>query len=240
MFLLILLAVFGARYFFNIYESRVNNLGVQTDTNTGGDGDMLPTDSDVISIATSTKWLDTKISYPKDNMTVKDEILKDYQSWADETKILSVTTDAKAKEMMMQDGMQYEYNASYVVASSSDYISYVYDIYTYTGGAHGGVSKKVFTFDKNGIAKTLNISDASIKKVLPAIRSEIKKQMAANANMSATDIDTKWINDGTEVKKENYGVYWYDGEDAVFYFGQYQVAPYVFGDFEIHIPIKSL
>lgn len=204
------------------------------------DEDTYITQPNVDKFSTSTKWLDVSIDYPEGVKIVKDEIFKDYYSWASDTQILSVTSEAKAKEFMIQDGMQYEYTAEYTIASSSDSVSYLYDIYNFTGGAHGGSVKRVFSFDLNGNKKEIKISDASITKVLPLIRTDIKKQIMEGAQLKESEVDTKWINDGTAVKKENYSTYWYDGDNVVFYFGQYQVGPYVMGDFEVKIPRKSL
>ncbi len=194
---------------------------------------------ETVTFATSTKWLSVEIDYPNNNI-VRDAIMADYYSWASSTQILTVNSEVKAKEFMISEGMQYEYIAEYEVASSSDSVSYVYDIYNFTGGAHGGVYKRVYTFDKNGKEKTISISNSSIQKVLPQIRADLKKQMIQRAEIKESEIDTKWLSDGTAVNKENYNTYWYDGSDVVFYFGQYQVGPYVYGEFEVRIPISSL
>ncbi len=203
------------------------------------DNTLLANNDETVTFATSTKWLSVEIDYPNNNI-VRDAIMADYYLWASSTHILTINSEVKAKEFMISEGMQYEYIAEYEVASSSDSVSYVYDIYNFTGGAHGGVYKRVYTFDKSGKEKTISISNASIQKVLPQIRTDLKKQMIQRAEIKESEIDTKWLSDGTAVSKENYSTYWYDGYDVVFYFGQYQVGPYVYGEFEVRIPISSL
>lgn len=199
---------------------------------------------DVVTVATGTKYLSAEISYPKSNLLVKNKVLSEYYSWASDTEIFKMT-DQTAKDMGLQEGMGYQYQAEYQLATSSDTTSYVYDIYTFTAGAHGSAYTKVYSFDNAGkeidIAKSL--TDTQIQKMSKIAFEDIKKQMLKNLEANSEDaaeINTEWLKEGTSPKRENYSVAWYEGEDLVVYFGQYQVAPYVFGEFEVRIPKKSL
>jgi hypothetical protein len=45
---------------------------------------------------------------------------------------------------------------------------------------------------------------------------------------------------GAEPKLENYGVFYIHKDKIEWVFGQYQVAPYVFGEIKITIPMNEL
>ena len=104
---------------------------------------------DVVTVATGTKYLSAEISYPKSNLLVKNKVLSEYYSWASDTEIFKMT-DQTAKDIGLQEGMGYQYQAEYQLATSSDTTSYVYDIYTFTAGAHGSAYTKVYSFDNAG------------------------------------------------------------------------------------------
>lgn len=243
MLIVLFVAIFVANHFFNNGDKVNQDVG--TDDNSAvidENGETI--DGDVVTVATGTKYLDADISYPKNNPLVKGMVLSEYFSWASDTEILKMT-DRVAGDIGLREGMAYQYQAEYSVVQGNNTTSYVYDIYSFTAGAHGSAYKRVYSFDKDNkqidIAKTL--TQAQLNKISKLAYNDIKNQMIKNLEVnseSQADINTEWLAEGTSPTRKNYSVAWYDGSDLVVYFGQYQVAPYVFGEFEVHIPLSSL
>ena len=238
----IFVAIFVANNMFTKKTDTLNTANNNTADQSSDGG--VTVEGDVVTIATGTKYLDAEISYPKSNEFVKGLVLSEYYSWASDTEIFKMT-DKTAGEIGLQEGMAYQYQAEYSLAQGNNTTSYVYDIYSFTAGAHGSAYKRVYSFDKDNkqidIAKTL--TQAQLNKISKIAYNDIKNQMIKNLEVnseSQADINTEWLAEGTSPTRKNYSVAWYDGSDLVVYFGQYQVAPYVFGEFEVHIPLSSL
>ena len=111
--------------------------------------------------------------------------------------------------------------------------NYVFDISTYTGGAHGLAISHTFSYDKNG--KLINLADlftnglAGLKTVAPFVQGEITKK-----NIS----DPQWIKDGAVATAENYQSFVISDEGITFIFDAYQVAPYAAGTQKILVPVS--
>jgi hypothetical protein len=182
--------------------------------------------------------------YPKNNEIVKNKIENYFKGWLEEN-----SPDATELSQMNPE-MKYSFTATYKVTSSANTKSYIYEIYSFTGGAHGGLTLLPITFDQEG-------NEINIEKILPAKSlkkvSEIafvqlqklrKDKLFAQklTSKEVSDIlkDTSMIKEGTNPVRDNYSTAWLDAEDVVIYFGQYQIASYAEGDFEIRIPVKDL
>jgi hypothetical protein len=197
-------------------------------------------------------WVEAKYEYPENNVFVKNKIEKIYNSFISENKKDALDIQ---KERGNND-LKYSFNANYSIASSTNSVSYIYEVYNFTGGAHGSINYNVTTLDKTG--KEINIEAVlptdKLEKIAPIAFNEIQKirrqriiDSDANSddknemlkNISAED-SINWVKEGTAPKRENYNIAWIDGNNIIIYFGQYQVASYAEGDFEIKIPINSL
>jgi hypothetical protein len=132
------------------------------------------------TLAESTDWYETKIDYPKNNTKVRDMIFEQYKNFVDETGIKKFNNLSEAKEglQLNVEGMKYNFYTTYKLATSSDSISYVYEIYTYTGGAHGSTINYPITLDTslNVIPIEKVLPQSSLQKVSALCRTDIVKQ----------------------------------------------------------------
>ena len=133
-----------------------------------------------------------------------------------------------------------------IIATSTNTISYVYEIYNFTGGAHGSTVVYAITEDdKQQIIPIEQILPTDkLPKIAKIAEADLKKQkyerMKSYGTMSEKEMEVAQKNDdflaeGVKPTRENYSVAWYDGDDVVISFGQYQVASYAEGLFEVRI-----
>lgn len=129
---------------------------------------------------------------------------------------------------------------------SENIVSYVFYIYTFTGGAHGGTNivtksfntdtlnelnlENVFEEDENYLEK---ISELAIKNLKENLISK-------DATPDSIKFSEEWIEEGASPKKENFKRFSLTKKEIVFYFEQYQVAPYSDGIQTVKIPYYEL
>jgi hypothetical protein len=190
--------------------------------------------------STSTPYFDAKIEYPKDFEKIKDKMFGTYDAFLAETNILNVKSKADAEAIGMFNGGKYQFILEYKVATSSMTTSFITQNYFYTGGAHGGVSKIVYNLDKDGkyLPPDYFLPTSALKVVSDYAYKDLKNQIETRSEMKMED--DSMLKDGSAPRRDNYLVVWPDGDNTlVVYFGQYQVAPYAYGEFEVRVP-KSL
>jgi hypothetical protein len=194
----------------------------------------------------SKPWYDVSIEYP--NLPVaKDFIMSKYNSFTEDTKILQVKTQLEAKEVLglMNPDWKYTFNSTISTASSSNTTSYIFETYTFTGGAHGSTNISAITLDTDG--KVLPVEEIlktqNLPKIAPIARREIlteKRKRLSAGGIESKDLESilaqdTMVDDGTKPTRENYSVAWIDGDDVVVHFGQYQVGAYAEGMYNVHI-----
>lgn len=97
-----------------------------------------------------TDWYEVSIEYPKDNQKVKDEIFQMWEDFAKENQLKDFKTYEEAKKALQlnAEGSKYVFNTTYELVHSPKTISYVYTVYTFTGGAHGATNIHPITFNQ--------------------------------------------------------------------------------------------
>jgi uncharacterized protein YxeA len=204
----------------------------------------------------SAEWFDASIEYPRNNQKVRDIIFDQWNGFAKESRLHDFKNfeEAKNELQLNVEGLKYSFTANYKIATSSDTISYVYEVYTFTGGAHGATDIFPITLNKNlQILKAEDIlPEKSLEKVSRLAVDDLlkqKRERMKSYGMTEKDIaesmlenssDTTWIKEGTKPVRDNYSHVWIDGEDIVISFGQYQVGPYVEGIYEVKIPKSQI
>lgn len=200
----------------------------------------------------STEWYETSIHYPKNNTKIRDQIFQLYADFSKETEIKKYTNLAEAKEGLQinVEGLKYSFTADFKIATSTNSITYIYQIYTFTGGAHGAT--QIFPITENEKQEIVTASqilpDDKLLKVSKLAESNIriqKKERMKSFGMSDKDIteslksDT-FIKEGTKPIRENYNSVWLEGDNLVISFGQYQVGPYAEGIYEVKLSKESV
>ena len=124
------------------------------------------------------------------------------------------------------------------VYEDAHHISFLLNIYQFTGGAHGSTTLIPITYSKQ-TKKSLSLEEAvqpAKKDWLNALSIEARKQLKAQVQKQTFASDEDWINQGTEPVKENFAVFTLEKNSVRIIFSQYQVGPYSSGMPEIVVP----
>lgn len=121
---------------------------------------------------------------------------------------------------------------------SADVVSITFNIYNYSGGAHGQIFIVVFNFNlATGQRLTLADLFAEPEKAL-TIMSEISA--ASLRKTLGDDVDEEMLTDGTEPTEANFQCLSLVPEGVVVEFQPYQVGPWSIGQQHVEIPLQAL
>jgi hypothetical protein len=123
---------------------------------------------------------------------------------------------------------------------NKDYVSLRLEIMEYTGGAQPSITSNGFNYDfKN--EKIINLSDVfdSSKNYIQMI-SDKSIQYLLKLNEIDNFSDKAWIEEGASAIEQNYNIFTFNKDVIVFYFDQYQVAPYSSGRQQVIIPLSEI
>jgi hypothetical protein len=146
------------------------------------------------------------------------------------------------KEMLDSMGRTYAYEATYKAYEATDHttISYEYDIYVDTGGAHPNGYYHTFVFDRSGTE--LKLSDLFVGgadylgRISSAALTQVKAELTKELGMDAADTI---FEEGLAPTQENFSNFLIDGDTLVFLIPPYQAAAYAAGNFEVRIPLSQ-
>ncbi|WP_274649680.1 stalk domain-containing protein [Paenibacillus humicola] len=124
-----------------------------------------------------------------------------------------------------------DYEVDYTITSNSKgKLSLYFNVYEYTGGAHGTYDYQAHTFDlKDGSELTLQQAAENNPNYISIINAEIKKQIAADKNLTL-------IAPFETIKPDQR--FFLRGDSLVVYFSLYEYTPYVYGIPEFSIPLS--
>lgn len=130
-------------------------------------------------------------------------------------------------------------------ADFDEYLGSKYDTFVFLfsvdfGGAHPNHFYRTITFDKNkevvSLEKFLNDEFgglAVLDKISQLVAEKITNKLGENANQ-------QMIDDGTKPSVENFDNFYVDGENVVFLFEPYAVAPYAYSSQEAKISFSEI
>ena len=112
---------------------------------------------------------------------------------------------------------------------NSDYITYMMETNTYTGGIHGGHSKVGYTFNKTDMSLSDLISPDKVMEYRRAITEELGKKLVRNPSklFDLLLVDESCRAQGLVPLPAN-GAY-LEGDSLVFQYQEYEIAPYSAG-----------
>lgn len=127
---------------------------------------------------------------------------------------------------------------------TSEIISVVIHIDHYSGGAHGTSSIHTFTYDvvKRKILALQDMFPGYEERLFIRLSEEARRQLSEHlATLIGTDgePDLEFLHGGTEPIEDNFKLFTLSPQkDSVtIYFSLYQVAPYVYGEQQITVPL---
>lgn len=118
-----------------------------------------------------------------------------------------------------------------------NYLSYVFDMEFYTGGAHPNHDIWTVTYDLEK-KKIITIKDLINLNpdILNTLSSLSRKELLHKKGI----VDTSMLMSGTEPLEENFSRFVFSKNGLILFFHQYQVAPYSSGEFIVTIDYKNV
>lgn len=142
-------------------------------------------------------------------------------------------------EQPWMEGRRYEYAVSYAEFASPHFVSYRYDIYEDTGGAHPNGFYRTFVFDKEGREVPLQALFAPGADYLTKIAREARAQVEEEVEVRlGSDAIPALFAEGLAPEANNFSNFVVDQDTLRFFLPPYQVAPYAAGPFQVDIPFS--
>ena len=205
--------------------------------------------SKVISISSNTTTLEKKIEEKSDDPKYKIKIYYPYTSYNTLNKEIDEKINTYVQQLKdvavnnkVQLNQYYTIDILYDSYSYQNYISYVFYVSIYTGGAHPNNTIWTITYDTN-TDKIITIEDLIEKNnnILNILSMESKNQLKKDKRfLNQDDIINSMLEEGTKPTKDNFKNFAFSNNGLIIFFEQYQVAPYSYGKFEITIPYSKL
>ena len=141
-----------------------------------------------------------------------------------------------AKEAI-QENIIYTLDISHDEYSYQEYLSFVFYISSYTGGAHPEhiVSCIVYDVSQDKIVHMSDLIEES-PDLLELLSKESRRILAANSNIQ----NISMMMEGTKPTTSNFSHFVFAPTGIMIFFPEYQVAPYSFGAFKVVIPYTSI
>ncbi|MDD4376481.1 MAG: DUF4163 domain-containing protein [Clostridia bacterium] len=131
---------------------------------------------------------------------------------------------------------RYPFIVDYTTYSYLDKIkSFVFDIYGFTGGAHGFSNTITKTYDlESGKAYSIDDVVTDLSKFTEIVRENIKNELSLRGEI----VDEEWITMGTD--SDSLEKFSLSENGLTMYFPPYQVASYASGTIICNIPFESM
>lgn len=186
------------------------------------------------TIKEATEGYEIDFTYPQTGVAAVDADIKDW-------------VEARAAEFRdygptREEGMPGAYSAElgYEIARNDDkMLSIVFGYYHFTGGAHPNSNTYTFNYLMPGGQRVYLeelIGREGIKRVSELAITDLIKQMGGPAD----DVPEDTIRKGAEPFAQNFNSFVLKADELAIYFDPYQVAPYVAGGQEVHLPIAEI
>lgn len=148
-------------------------------------------------------------------------------------------------QMQGLDQRKYALGIEYSTYESKGTLSYVYQMYADTGGAHPNTYYRTFTFDKASGA-VLELGDVFVanapylQTLSDKARSMLPPMIAKMANVEVSAVDMEYIKSGTLPEEDAFQSFYFEGSTLVLLFPPYQIGPYALGMILLPIPASEL
>ena len=136
----------------------------------------------------------------------------------------------------------YMFTVTYSASKDPYYFTHRIDVYTYTGGAHGGTAVYTYTYDAKGNLVTFPSMLIDQTTALKAFSDKVETLLKSPEYEDKIFLDQLdgTSNDGAGPSVDNFDTFGFDGANLVLIFQQYQVGPYTSGILEVPIPFSDL
>lgn len=148
-------------------------------------------------------------------------------------------------QMMGLDQRKEALGAEYKTYTGNRTVSYVFEIYADTLGAHPNVYYRTFTYDtQTGVP--LDLSDLFVpgakylNQLSTTAVAQLPQILATREQVSVSEVDTDYMRSGTSPQPENFQSWYVQGSKLVIVFPPYQIGPYALGTIELPIALSLL
>lgn len=180
----------------------------------------------------------------KARATIEQGIADEIASFKSDSNLDTLTAE-DAKIQNLSKDHRYALDMEYKEATSSGTVSYAYQVYADTLGAHPNLYYKTFVFDQEGnrialadlFAASSTDSGGYLKQISDLATAQIKDQLTSRLGEAPGE---SFFTEGTAPNPDNFQNFVIDGSDLAFLIPPYQVAAYAAGSFEVRIPLSQL
>ncbi len=141
------------------------------------------------------------------------------------------------KGEMVQLDQTYTFSIQYESYLYRQFLSYVFTVSQYTGGAHPNQFIWTVVFD------TLQghiISLSDLEAVYPNLLAFFSKYTRQVLNSNPAIVNFSMMMEGTKPTVSNFSRFVFSQQGLILFFEQYQVAPYSSGEFQVVVPYSEL
>jgi hypothetical protein len=155
---------------------------------------------------------------------------------------LDTLTAEDAKMQNLSAERRYALGMEYQEATSTGTVSYAYQVYADTLGAHPNLYYATFVFDREGNQLALGdlfaaSSTAYLARISEIATAQVKDELTRRLGGAPGD---SFFAEGTASDEGNFANFVIDGDELVFLIPPYQVAAYAAGSFEVRIPREQI
>ena len=163
---------------------------------------------------------------------------------------LDLLTAEDARIQGLDGERKYALDMEYTRYVSSSTISYVYEVYADTLGAHPNGYYLTYTFGQDGtqlsLGDVLKNNPNWLEELSLLVSQDITKQLKERLGASlpqgdeGADVTGSIFAEGLAAKEENFANFAVDGDTLAIFIPPYQVAAYAAGSFEVRIPLSEI
>lgn len=148
-------------------------------------------------------------------------------------------------QMLHLDERKYSLGITYETKQSGRTVTYVFELFTDTGGAHPNTTYRTITFDlKTGrpltTADLFEKGSPFLETLSTLARAKLPALIASREEVSVSEVQMDFINDGTKPEPPSFMNFYLEPGTLTLIFPPYQVGPYVLGRVDLTIPTSEV
>ena len=167
-----------------------------------------------------------KTDYPKLNNVINDKIYEYIKEFKENVNSSDYPINQYYSLIILYDCYEYD-----------NYISYIFRIEDYTGGAHPNHRIYTVVYDiKNNVIITIDDLINKNQNILNIFSENSREILKSNDKITSSTM----LYEGTKPKKENFTNFIFSKNGIILFFQEYQVAPYSQGEFNVVLDYKKI
>lgn len=177
----------------------------------------------------------------KARATIEQALADEIANFKQDSGLNTLTPDDIKVQGLSADH-HYALDMEYKMYTSSTTVSYAYQVYADTLGAHPNGYYMTFTFDQDGnqvmLADLFDPASSWLADISKAVTTQVTAQIKALTGGGDASMDI--YPEGVAATPDNFKSFYLDGDTLGILIPPYQVAAYAAGSFDVRIPLASL